>query len=55
MIGAVGSVVYVVGLVVSSLRAVVLPGSILGHGKIINDPVFYQEVNMVLWALFSNV
>ena len=30
------------------------PGSIPGHGKIMNVPVFYHEVNMVLWALFSN-
>ena len=31
------------------------PGSIPGHGKVMNVPVFYHEVNMVLWALFSNV
>ena len=31
------------------------PGSIPGQGKIMNVQVFYHEVNMVLWALFSNV
>ena len=30
-------------------------GSILVEGKIMNTPVFYHEVNMVLWALSSNV
>ena len=28
--------------------------SIPGQGKITNIPVFYHEVNMVLWVLFSN-
>ena len=30
-------------------------GSILGQGKIMNVPVFYREVNMVFWTLFTNV
>ena len=55
VIGAVGSVVYVTRLIVSSPRAVVQPGSIPGQGKIMNVPVLYHEVNMVLWALLSNV
>ena len=25
------------------------------QGKIMNVPVFYHEVNMVLWTLFANV
>ena len=38
---------YDVRLVVSSLYAVVLPGLNSDKGKIINVPVFYDEVNMV--------
>ena len=30
-------------------------GSITSQGKIMNVTVFYHEVNMVLWSLFSNV
>ena len=30
-------------------------GSIPGQRKIMNVPVFYHEVNMVLGALFTNV
>ena len=30
-------------------------GLIPGQGKIMNVQVFYHEVNMALWALFSNV
>ena len=30
-------------------------GSIPSQGEIMNVPVFYHEVNMVLWALFCNV
>ena len=30
-------------------------GSISGHGKIMNVPIFYHKVNMVLWTLLSNV
>ena len=30
------------------------PGSNPGQGKIMNVMVFYHEVNMILWALFSN-
>ena len=29
--------------------------SIPGQGKIVNVPVFYNEVNMILQALFINV
>ena len=30
-------------------------GSIPGQGKIMNVPVFYREINMVIWELFRNV
>ena len=30
-------------------------GLIPGQGKIMNVPVFYHEVDMVLWTLFTNV
>ena len=29
--------------------------SILDQGRMMNIPVFYREVNMILWVLFSNV
>ena len=38
---------YVVRLVVSSLRAGVCLGLILGQSKIMNGPVLYHEVNMI--------
>ena len=37
------------------LRSGITQGSIPGQGKIMNVPVFYHEVNMVLWTLFTNV
>ena len=30
-------------------------GSIPCQGEIMNVPVFYHEVNIVLWTFFSNV
>ena len=51
VIGAVGSVIYVARLVLSSLRAVVLSGFNPRQSK--NN--FNYEVNMLLWTLFTNV
>ena len=46
---------YVVRLVVSSLAQWFYLGSIPSQSKIMNVPVLYPEVNMVLCALFTNV